>query len=399
MSSSSKNSRFTGSTIPQNSKIDNRKSGQEPRAKNTIPKFSSSEFQNVDICIIGGGPAGLEAAIVARTLGAKVTIIDDNPGLGGQLIKQTHKFFGSKAHYCGVRGIDIADILSKEVKGSGIDILHNATVVGYYDDDIIGVLKDDRLFPVKAKTYIFATGASENTLAFDNADLPGVYGAGAVQTMMNVYGVVPGKRAVVIGSGNIGLIVPYQLLQAGVEVAVIIEIMNKIGGYHVHAAKIKRAGVSIILKHTIIEAQGKECVEAALISKVGDKYECLSGTERTIECDMILIAIGLSPLCELLYQAGCRIDYIPELGGHVPYHSEDMMTTKKNIFVCGDLACIEEASTAMLEGKIAGAKAHEVLYSRTKQGTEIVRQAKQELSVIRSSPFEERITYGLNKLK
>jgi len=355
--------------------------------------------QVFDICVIGGGPAGLEAGIIARRLGAKVMIIDDNPVLGGQLIKQTHKFFGSQAHYCGVRGVDIAGILSKEIKDLGFDVLHNATVVGYYDDDIIGVLQHDKLFPVKARAYIFATGASENMLAFDNADLPGVYGAGAVQTMMNVYGVVPGKRAVVIGSGNIGLIVPYQLLQAGVEVAAIIEIMDKVGGYYVHAAKIKRAGVPIILEHTIIQAQGRDCVEAALISKVDGKYECLPGTEKTIECDMILIAIGLSPLCELLYQAGCRIDYIPELGGHMPLHNEDMMTSQKNIFVCGDLACIEEASTAMLEGKIAGAKAHEVLYGETKQGKEITQQAKRELAVIRSSPFEQRILNGKEKLK
>lgn len=367
--------------------------------KAQIQSNRATEYVNSDICVIGGGPAGLEAAIIARSLGAKVLIIDDNPVLGGQLIKQTHKFFGSKAHYCGVRGVNIAEILSQEIQTKNIDVLHNATVIGFYDDDIIGVLQDDRLYPVKARAYVFATGASENMLAFDNADLPGVYGAGAVQTMMNVYGVVPGKKAVVIGSGNIGLIVPYQLLQAGVEVAAIVEIMDRVGGYYVHAAKIKRAGVPIILKHTIIEAQGKESVEAARISEVGGKYECLLGTEKTIECDMILIAIGLSPLCELLYQAGCRIDYIPELGGHVPYHTEDMATTKKNIFVCGDLACIEEASTAMLEGKIAGAKAYEILYGKSKQGDEISRQAKQELAVIRSSPFEERILYGLDRLK
>ncbi len=355
--------------------------------------------QIFDICVIGGGPAGLEAAIAAKELGAKVMIIDDNPVLGGQLIKQTHKFFGSKVHYCGVRGIDIAKILTDKINELKIDVLYNATIVGYYDDDTLGVLREDNLFPIKSKRYIFATGASENMLAFENADLPGIYGAGAVQTMMNVYGVVPGKRALVIGSGNIGLIVPYQLLQAGVEVAAIVEILDKVGGYYVHAAKIKRAGVPIYLKHTIIEAKGKDCVEAGVITEVGDKYECLVGTEKIIECDTILIAIGLSPLCELLYQAGCRIDYIPELGGNVPYHDENMMTSKPHIFVCGDLACIEEASTAMLEGKIAGAKAYETLYGEDKRSNEIVQQAKKELAIIRSSPFEEQILYGRRKLK
>ena len=367
--------------------------------KGQIRNSKTSKLPNFDICVVGGGPAGLEAGIVAKELDANVIIIDDNPVLGGQLIKQTHKFFGSKAHYCGVRGMDIAKILTDMVDELKIDVLNNATVVGYYDDDTLGVLKEDKLFPIKAKIYIFAAGASENMLVFENSDLPGVYGAGAVQTMMNVYGVVPGKRALVIGSGNIGLIVPYQLLQAGVEVAAIIEILDKIGGYYVHAAKIKRAGVPIYLRHTIIQAKGKDCVEAAVITQVGDKFENLKGTEKTIECDMILIAIGLSPLCELLYQAGCRIDYVPELGGNVPYHNENMMTSKSHIFVCGDLACIEEASTAMLEGKIAGAKAYETLYKENKKSNEIIVQANKELATIRSSPFEARILFGQKRLR
>ncbi|KPK62562.1 hypothetical protein AMJ83_10580 [candidate division WOR_3 bacterium SM23_42] len=350
-----------------------------------------------EICVIGGGPAGLEAAIAAKELGAQVLIIDDNPILGGQLIKQTHKFFGSKAHYCGVRGVDIGTVLNEKAAALGVEVVNNATVVGYYDNDTLGILRDDTFSAVRAERYIFATGASENMLAFDNADLPGVYGAGAVQTMMNVYGVVPGRRALVVGSGNIGLIVPYQLLQAGVEVAAIVEIMNKVGGYYVHAAKIKRAGVPIYLKHTVTEVQGKESVEAAVISQVGDDYTCLMGTEKTIECDMILIAIGLSPLCDLLHQAGCRIDYIPELGGHVPYHDKNMRTSRSNIFVCGDLACIEEASTAMLEGRIAGARAYESLHGRKSRAAEIARQAQKELDIIRTSPFEERIVYGKKK--
>ncbi len=353
---------------------------------------------NCEVCVIGGGPAGLQAAIVAKELGSRAVIVDDNPVLGGQLIKQTHKFFGSKLHYCGVRGIDIATILSDRVRALGIEVINDATVVGYYDENTLGVLKQDKLFSLKAERYIFATGASENMLAFENADLPGVYGAGAVQTMMNVYGVVPGKRALVVGSGNIGLIVPYQLLQAGVEVAAIVEVMNKVGGYYVHGAKIKRAGVPIYLKHTVIEAKGNECVEAAVISQVGDDYTCLLGTEKTIECDMILIAIGLSPLCDLLYQAGCRIDYIPELGGNVPYHDKNMRTSKPNIYVCGDLACIEEASTAMLEGRIAGARVFESLHGPTPKAAEIATDAQKELDIIRTSPFEERIVYGKKRL-
>lgn len=354
---------------------------------------------NPDICVIGGGPAGLEAAIVARELGAQVLIIDDNPVLGGQLIKQTHKFFGSKEHYCGVRGINIARILTQKVSELKIETINPATVIGYYDDDSIGVLQQDRLFAIKAKRYIFATGATENMLAFENSDLPGVYGAGAVQTLMNVYGVIPGKRALVVGSGNIGLIVSYQLLQAGVEVAGIVEILDKVGGYYVHAAKIKRAGVPIYLKHTIVEARGKEAVESALITQVDDNFKPIKGTEKIIECDIILIAIGLSPLCDLLYQAGCRIQYIPELGGNVPVHNEDMMTSRPHIFVCGDLASIEEASTAMLEGRIAGANAFQAIFGKNDKAKAIIEEAKSELATIRNSPFEQRIIKGKTKFK
>lgn len=364
--------------------------------------MTDNRYQNpdkmTDICVVGGGPAGLQAAIVAKELGSNVVIIDDNPILGGQLIKQTHKFFGSKLHYCGVRGIDIATILSDRARKLEIETINDATVVGYYDDDTLGILWHDKLFSLKAECYIFATGASENMLAFENADLPGVYGAGAVQTMMNVYGVIPGKRALVVGSGNIGLIVPYQLLQAGVEVAGIVEIMDHFGGYYVHAAKIKRAGVPIYLRHTVTEARGKDRVEAAVISQVGDDYTCLLGTEKTIECDMILIAIGLSPLCDLLYHAGCRIEYLPELGGNVPYHDDNMMTSRPNIFVCGDLACIEEASTAMLEGRIAGARAYESLKGKDQRAEVIATEAAKELEIIRTSPFEERIVYGKKTL-
>ncbi len=353
----------------------------------------------VDICVIGGGPAGLNAGIVAKELGASVLIIDDNQLLGGQLIKQTHKFFGSKEHYCGIRGIDIAKVLRRRVEELGINTMLGATVIGYYDDDSIGVLKNGRLLQLKAKSYIFATGASENMLVFENSDLPGVYGAGAVQTMMNVYGVIPGRRALVVGSGNIGLIVPYQLLQAGVEVAAIIEILPQIGGYYVHAAKIKRAGVPILLRHTIIEARGKGCVESAVITEVNDKFECIPGREKIIDCDIILIAVGLSPLCELLYQAGCEIKYVPELGGNVPSYNEDLQTSRPHIFVCGDLASIEEASTAMLEGKIAGARAYEYLYGKDSRAEEIVQNAKEDLGVIRKSPFETRILEGHKKLQ
>jgi sarcosine oxidase subunit alpha len=351
-----------------------------------------------EIVIIGAGPAGLSAALVATKLGASVTIIDDNPELGGQLIKQTHKFFGSKSHYCGIRGLNIAKILTAELEKLSVKKLLNASVIGYYENNLLAILQQDKLLKIRAKNIIFATGASENTIAFPNNDLPGVYGAGAVQTLMNVYGVKPGKRALMVGSGNIGLIVSYQMMQAGIDVAAVIDILSKIGGYQVHASKLARLGVPVLTSYTIKQAIGKDWVEEAVIVKVNKKFQPIPRTEKRLEVDIICLAVGLSPLNELLWQAGCQMEYIPELGGHVAYHNEAMATNKPGIFVCGDLSGIEEASTAMLEGKIAGASAYEYLKGASEESKQIKEQAKAELSMIRQGPFGEKAKSGKQKL-
>ena len=177
-----------------------------------------------DILVIGGGAAGLSAAAEASAVGAKVAIIESDLHLGGQLVKQTHKFFGSKDEYAGTRGYKIADILLAEIEknSSNVEVMKNTTVTGYYPEDCVftAMRGEEEYFRIKSKRAIVATGAQERLIPFLGNDLPGVYGAGAVQTLMNVYGVTPGKRVLMIGAGNIGLIVSYQLLQAGVEVAV-----------------------------------------------------------------------------------------------------------------------------------------------------------------------------------
>ncbi len=355
-------------------------------------------MRETGIAVVGGGPAGLCAAITASRLGAQVCLIDDNDRLGGQLIKQTHKFFGDKSHYCGTRGIDIASILFQELESTSTRVIPGTSVVGLYPGHVLGLADRSRFSKLACKSLIVATGAAENNLLFPGNDLPGVYGAGAVQTLMNVHGVRPGRRVLMVGSGNIGLIVSYQLVQAEIQVAAVVEALPNISGYHVHAAKLARLGVPILTSHTIKTALGHESVTGAVICKVDKNFGPVPRTERQLKLDTICLAVGLTPLAEILWQAGCQMAYVPELGGHVAWHDEKMQTNQKGIYVAGDVSGIEEASTAMLEGRVAGAHAFEQLRGSNTQSRRIIEQARTELRAIRQGPFSRRVVCGKNKL-
>lgn len=357
---------------------------------------------NTEILVIGGGPAGLCAAAEAAGHGARVLLLDDKDILGGQLIKQTHMFFGSHLQYAGTRGIDIATILIDNAKKAGVQLMPGATVTGIYEDGVVTAYTDDKFIKIKPEKIIVATGAHENMLAFPNSDLPGVYGAGAVQTLMNVSGVAPGNRVLMVGAGNIGLIVAYQLLQAGIEVAAVVEATDKIGGYYVHANKIRRMGVPILTRHTVKQAWGKTGVEGATVVQLDEQFRHITGTERNFAVDTICLAVGLTPLTELLWNAGCDMRYIPALGGHVAWHDENFRASLENIYVAGDASGIEEASSAMIEGKIAGLNAAKTLARKTNLSQKIydehISDYHQQLNQLRRGPFGEKVRMGASML-
>lgn len=353
-----------------------------------------------EIAVVGGGPAGLSAAITAAKYGAKVTVIERNDSLGGQLRKQTHKFFGSQKQYASVRGIEIADILESQLReyNDNVEILNGATVLGLYEDGVLTIEMKDRYIKLKPDRIIVATGAYEKFLSFPNNDLPGIYGAGAVQTLMNQYGVKPGRNVLMVGAGNIGLIVSYQLMQAGVNVKAVIDAAPKIGGYLVHASKIRRLGVPILTSYTIKEAHGKDWVEGATICKLDENWQMISGNEIDIDVDIICISVGLTPLADLLWQIGCEMKYIPELGGHVPIRDENLETSKKGIYIAGDVAGIEEASSAMVEGRLAGLCAANSLGYIIEDFEEEKQDLIEQLDSLRAGPTGEKILNGLEKV-
>ena len=196
-----------------------------------------------DVVIVGAGPAGLSAAIEAAKNGMKVVVFDENSKPGGQLFKQIHKFFGSKEHKAKIRGFKIGEELLKEAYDLGVEVVLNAIVLSLHGEKELTVKVNDEVRHVKGDAVIIATGASENMVTFRGWTLPGVIGAGAAQTMMNLNKVRPGNKILMLGSGNVGLVVSFQLMQAGCEVVGLVDAAPRIGGYGVHAAKVARTGV------------------------------------------------------------------------------------------------------------------------------------------------------------
>lgn len=358
-------------------------------------------MKKTDLLIIGGGPAGLCAAAMAAECGAHALVLERNPKAGGQLVKQTHMFFGSEKQHASVRGVDIADILLEKIARypNNVELMTSTTAVGLYEDGVATALyKEESYFKIMPRAVIAATGAYERPLAFPNNDLPGIYGAGAVQTLMNVYGVKPGERALMVGAGNIGLIVSYQLMQAGVKVVAILDAAPKIGGYLVHAAKVARMGVPILTSHTVKRALGETVLKAVEICAVDERFRPLEGTEKLYEVDTLCVAVGLSPLAELLEMRGCEMRYVPQLGGTVPVRNENYETTVENVFVAGDTSGIEEASAAMVEGSLAGLCASAKLGFVHPRYEELRQELQGQLDALRAGPAGKHIREGIDRI-
>jgi NADPH-dependent 2,4-dienoyl-CoA reductase/sulfur reductase-like enzyme/Fe-S-cluster-containing hydrogenase component 2 len=319
-------------------------------------------MKRYDLIIIGAGPAGLSAGIEAAKHGLNVVIYDENNRPGGQLFKQIHKFFGSKEHKAKIRGFKIGEELLREAESAGVEVILNAVVIGIYPNKEVVVMTADYITHVKGDAIITATGASENVVSFDGWTLPGVIGAGAAQTMMNLHGVKPGNKIFMLGSGNVGLVVGFQLIQAGCELVAVADAAKSIGGYGVHASKLARCGVPFYMSHTILKVDGSgsengERVKKVIIGEVNERWEVITGTEKTFEADTVCLAVGLSPMSQLLDMAGCQMLNDPKRGGTVPVLNQYGETSIDGIYAAGDVSGIEEASAAMITGRLAGASA------------------------------------------
>jgi len=303
-----------------------------------VPSMSKTESIAVPVLIIGGGPAGMSAAAELGSHGIRALLVDDRHRLGGKLVLQTHRFFGStNAVHAGTRGIDIATQLENETKKHDTtDVWLNSVAVAVFSDHKVGILQDNRTYVlVRPQVLLVATGARERSLVFKGNTLPGVYGAGAFQTLVNRDLVKPSKRLFIVGGGNVGLIAGYHALQAGIQVVGLVETLPECGGYKVHKDKLVRMGVPIYTSHTVLSANGETQVKSVTIARVDEHFQAIRGTEKSFACDTVLIAVGLNPVNEFYEKA---------------------QEYKMQVFAAGDAQEIAEASAAMFTGKIAGLK-------------------------------------------
>jgi len=307
-------------------------------AEDTPLSVGNAEITETEVLIIGAGPAGLSAAKELGENNVKAILVDDKLHMGGKLVLQTHKFFGSQEDvYAGKRGIEIAKILGNIVNSlANVKVWLNSICLAVFSDGFVGILKDNIEYVlIKPKYLLIATGAREKMLVFPGNTLPGVYGAGAFQTLVNRDLVKPADKTFIVGGGNVGLIAGYHAIQAGIEVIGLIEALPHCGGYKVHEDKLRRLGVPIYTNHTLISANGEKKVESITIGQIDTNFNIVKGTEKSFECDTILIAVGLNPVDEFYHKA-------KEFGFKV--------------WVAGDAQEIAEASAAIFTGRIEGLK-------------------------------------------
>ncbi len=349
--------------IKEGMKVDPIQGLPELPEDDSIAPVSQAPEMEIDVLIVGGGPAGLSAAIELGRMDVHVMIVDDKLELGGKLSLQTHNFFGSiKDCYAGSRGMNIGKDLAQELEGYGtVEVWLNSPVVGVFSDKKVGVVRDGVYTLLAPHHILIATGAREKSLAFPGGDLPGVYGAGAFQTLVNRDLVQASERIFILGGGNVGLITAYHAIQAGMEVAGIAEALPSCGGYKVHLDKLRRLGVPIYTSHTVVCVEGEEKVEKVIISEIDRGFQPIEGTEKEFDVDTLLIAVGLNSVDELTAKA-------QEFG--------------LSTYSAGDAAIIAEASAAMFSGKIVGRK----ILSDMGYDTDIPSEWDDMLELLRSDP-------------
>ncbi len=321
-------------------------------------------MKKLDLVIIGGGPAGMAAAVAAYEKGVRnLLILDREPQLGGILEQCIHNGFGLHRFKEELTGPEYAARFAEKVAEYGIPCLLNTMVLDLETESdgtkiVTAVSPQEGYLKLNARAVILAMGCRERprgALNIAGTRPAGIYTAGAAQKFVNIKGQMPGKRVVILGSGDIGLIMARRMTLEGAKVEAVCELMPYSGGLTRNIVQcLADFGIPLKLSHTVVQIHGKERVEAVTIAAVGPDRRPIPGTEEKIPCDTLLLSVGLIPENELSRQAGVEMD--PVTGGAVV--DENRQTSIPGVFACGNVLHVHDlVDYVSEEAEIAGKQA------------------------------------------
>lgn len=298
----------------------------------------------VDVAVIGGGPAGLAAALAAYKAGAgEVLIIERNHELGGILQQCIHHGFGLHRFKAELTGPEYAQRFINELQETEIGVLLETMVLEVTKErDIYAVNSREGMLKIKAKAIVLAMGCRERTrgaLRIPGKRPAGIFSAGTAQRYINIDGYIPGRKAVILGSGDIGLIMARRLTLEGAKVEAVVEVLPYAAGLARNVVQcLEDFDIPLYLQSTVIEIHGDERLEAVTIAQVDETWKPIQGTEQRIECDTLLLSVGLIPENELSSGAGVELD--PITNG--PKVDDTLMTSIPGVFACGNVLHVHD---------------------------------------------------------
>ena len=351
------------------------------------------------LLIVGGGPAGMMAAIAAAQHGVPVTLIDENPRLGGQIYRQLPTSFAINEQRHVPADQRRGGELIREVERHNVQVLTDTIVWGAFCDKRIAISYEGESYELEADALVFATGTYERVVPFPGWTLPGVITTGGTQRLLKNQGILPGARIIIAGSGPLQLIVANQLHKAGATVLAVIEasrlsyleLWRYVPAFWGHwdilqqaigsIMNLSKAGIPYLRGHALVAAEGKDHVESAVVKQVDDTWTPVDGSEHTFDVDTVCTGFGFLSAYELPALAKCRLTYSKQYQAWIPWHDRNQQTSEPGIFVAGDCAGVEGVSTAMAQGRLAGIMAARYLgYCSNKHADHLSSSIRRRLS-------------------